>query len=333
MEDDYYKILGISRSASQSDIQDAYRRLARENHPDLNPDDSHAKERFQKVQRAHEVLNDPEKREMYDRYGSSFESVGAGGTGAGGFYGGGGGGFEDVDMGDFFSQRFGEGFQQQGGSAGGFNPEGGGGFADFFSQFTGGGGGGQRRQRQARPQRGADLTHQLSVPFQTAVSGGKAEVSIRRGGGETQTLAITIPAGIEDGKKIRLRGQGEQVQGGAAGDIIITVNVAPHPDFTRRGKDIEVRLPVTLSEAILGGKVDVPTPSGTIELTLPPGTSSGKRLRIKGHGITSQKESPGDLYAEVQIVLPPEMDDSVKECAKMMAEKNSEFTPRKNLKW
>jgi len=310
MEEDYYKILGISRSASQTDIQKAYRNMARKCHPDMNPDDKSAKERFQQVQKAYDVLGDTDKREMYDRYGSSFEQMGGGarpGSGAGP----GPRGFEDFD----FGERFGAG----------------GGFEDIFRQFTGGAG--ARPQPRRRHQRGADLKHELQIPFKTSVTGGEARLSIRRSDGKVETIEVKIPAGIESGKKIRLRGQGEpSPTGGPAGDILITVRVATHPFFSRRGNNLEVKVPITLGEAARGAKIDVPTPKGTISLTLPSGTSSGKRLRIKGHGVATKTGSAGDLFAVIQITLPEEIDEESQKLVEEL-EARWKLELRTDLKW
>ncbi len=271
MDEDYYQVLGVSRDASQADIQKAYRKLARKLHPDVNPDDKNAKQKFQKIQQAFDVLNDPNKREMYDRYGSSFESMGAGGPGGGAWRahssgGGPGFGFEDFNL---------DLEQILGGRGGG--P--GGGFEEIFRRFTGGGR--QRGGSRRRPTRGADLQTDLKVPFQTAVTGGKVNVQVKRADGTAESIAVTIPPGIDDGKKLRLRGKGNpSPTGGPTGDLMVTVRVQPHPFYERRGKNLEVTVPVTLAEAALGGKVDLPTPKGTISLTVPAGTSSGRRLRL-----------------------------------------------------
>ncbi|TVS09318.1 MAG: J domain-containing protein [Planctomycetaceae bacterium] len=293
MSDDYYKILGIDRGASPKEIEKAYRKLARQYHPDMNPDDKTAKEKFQKVQHAYDVLNDPEKRKMYDTYGSGFEDSSGGGR-TWRTYNRGTGGAEEVD----FSQFFGGGQAESGGF---------GGFEEILRQFAGGSG--RRRARQPAA-RGRDLHHELQVPFVTSITGGQAQVSIRREDGTIETISVKIPAGIEDGKKIRLRGQGERSpMGGTSGDLLITVRVAKHPCFRRIGSDLIVTVPVRLSEAAGGAKVDLPTPDGVITLKIPPGTSSGKRLRLKGLGDVGQ-HGKGDLFAEVQIVLPPVLDDA-----------------------
>ena len=320
MAQDYYATLGVSRTASAEEIKKAYRKLARENHPDLHPDDPKAKEKFQQVQNAFDVLNDPKKREMFDRYGSAYESMGGGGPqgarpwpGAGGPRGGGGGpeGY-DVNLEDLFAG-------------------GGGGFADLFKQFGGRGRGGSARRNV--PEEGADLEHDLSIPFASAVLGGEAQIAVQRGDGRTETIRVKIPAGIEDGKKIRLRGQGEPgANGGAAGDILIRVSIAPHPSFRRIGKRLEVSVPITLAEAIAGGKIDVPTPHGTITLTVPPGSSSGRKLRVKGQGVMAGAGEPGDLFAELEIVMPKNLSDEDRQQLAEIASRYDE-NPRTELRW
>ncbi len=224
MAEDYYSVLGVPKNASQADIQKAYRDLARKYHPDMNPGDKTAKKKFQKVQAAFDVLNNPEKREMYDRYGSSFETRGMGGEppgtqswgwspGAGGA-GPGSGEFraEDVDLSQFLGERFGQ--------------EGPAGFGDLFGQFRraagkyrkapGGGG--------AAGQRSGDLVQEIQIPFATSITGGEVQLTVDRPSGKTETLAVKIPAGIEDGKKIRIRGHGQPaMRGGTPGDILLTV--------------------------------------------------------------------------------------------------------------
>lgn len=321
MAEDFYQTLGVGRGASEAEIQKAYRKLARKFHPDMNPGDKSAKDKFKAIQQAYDVLNDPEKRKRYDRYGSAFDSMGGGGPWQA--QAGGGEGYQQVD----FSQFFGGG----GGGQGGF-----GGFEEILRQFAGGaaGGtaGGRRRARQPQRTRGADLQHEVHVPFATSITGGEVQLAVHRGDGTAESISFKIPAGIEDGKKIRLRGQGEQPPGGdAPGDLLITVRVIKHPCYRRRGHDLEVAVPVTLSEAALGAKIDLPTPKGTISLKVPKGTSSGKRLRLKGLGAPTADGS-GDLYAEIQIVLPPRMDD---EALELMRRLESQYpdNPRAELTW
>lgn len=323
MAEDYYAMLGVQRRATAEEIQKAYRNLARKYHPDLNPDDKEAKEKFKAIQQAYEVLSDPQKRELYDQYGSAYESMGgAPGGQRGPFTGqwrttGDAGSFEDIDLSQIFGQDY------DGGA---------GGFSDLFRQFTGRSAGRARRGTSAPPQTGSHIQHQLQVPFRTAVSGGTAQLSVRRQNGKIETINVKIPAGIEDGKKIRLRGQGEPgPRGTKPGDILITVRVAAHPQYHRQGRDLIVRVPVRLDEAIHGAKVDVPTPKGTISLTVPAGTSSGKRLRIKGHGVPTESGA-GDLFAEIYIVLPDTIDEAAKELASKIAD-DYHTNPRAGLVW
>ena len=311
MSNDYYKILSVRRDASQAEIQTAYRELARKYHPDLNPDDKTAKQKFQEVQAAFDVLNDPNKREMYDRYGSDFDAMGS--RGAHGAGGPGGFGSETFDFGDFFG------------------PEASGGFADIFQQFRRPGG--RQTRASKRAARGAHIEHELTVPFATAIQGGQVQLSVRRQNGKLETIEVKIPAGIEDGKKIRLRGQGETgASGSPSGDILITVRVSPHPCFQRRGTRLDVRVPVTLTEAALGAKIDVPTPEGTITLSIPPGTSSGKKLRVKGQGVKPAQGPAGDLYAEILIVLPEQLNEEDQHQLGKLGEKYQQ-NPRADLRW
>jgi len=326
MSEDYYKVLGVSRDASKADIEKAYRGLARKYHPDMNPDDATAKKKFQDVQKAFDVLSNPEKRELFDRYGSSFESMGAGGPGGAAGPGGAtytwtGPGFEGFDFSQFLGERYG---------GGGENP--------FGNMFSGGGAGagtrGRSRSRsRERHVRGSDILHELKVPFTTAVVGGQAQLSVKRADGRIETISVKIPPGIEDGKKIRLRGQGESspTGDGESGDILITVRVSPHPSYTRCGNNLEVRVPVTVAEAALGAKIDLPTPHGTIKLSVPPGSSSGTRLRVKGFGIRNA-EGQGDLLADVQIVLPEKIEGETRDLIVKLAAQKTE-DPRRNLQW
>lgn len=327
MEADYYQTLGVKRDASQSEIEKAYRKLARKYHPDMNQGDEKAAERFKQVQKAYSVLREPEKRENYDRYGAAFEQMGEAPAGGPFRYRAGypGGGGEEVDFEQIFGDRF------SGGPAGGFE--------EIFRHFTSGGaeagrrGGGRGGRSAARPQRGADLHHELLVPFRTAIAGGEARLSIMRPGGETDSIAVKIPAGIEDGKKIRVRGQGQPgTRGGPAGDILITIRVAPHPFFERQGNNLIVRTPVTLREAALGAKVDVPTPKGIVTLTVPPNSSGGRRLRVKGYGVATPSGDAGDLFAVLQIVLPPDLDEQSREWIREIDLKRP-LNPRADLAW
>ena len=321
MVEDYYATLEVKRDASEQDIQKAYRELARKYHPDLNPDDKRAKEKFQKVQAAFDILNSPEKRKMYDQFGHGFESIERGGHGAGQPFtwpGGSGPGGGEINLEDLF-----------GGRPAGDDPLGGG-LGDIFRQFR------RRSTRptaQPAPAKGTNLEHQLTVPFATAVVGGEVQLRVRRQSGKVEDIRVKIPPGIEDGQKIRLRGQGEPGPSGTpAGDILITVSVATHPYFQRRGKRLEVKVPVTLGEAASGAKVDIQTPGGTITLSIPPGTSSGTKLRIKGHGVQPAQGEPGDLFAEILIVMPEKLDKSDRQTLADLASKYKR-DPRAELKW
>ena len=314
MENDYYKVLGVSRDASPDDIKKAYKKLAARYHPDVNPDDKTAKEKFQKVQAAYDVLSDPEKRERYDRYGSAFESMGGGGPGGQWrtYSTGPGGGFEGRDWSELFGG--GEGF----------------GGIDLESLFGGAARAGRRRPRKTR---GGDVRAELTVDFRTAVLGGRREIALETPSGEPKQVSVTIPAGIEDGKKIRLRGLGlPGSAGGSSGDLLITVHVTPHSDFRREGRDLYLTLPLTIGEAVLGASIDIPTPHGTIALKIPPNSSSGKQLRVKGFGVRPAKGRAGDLYVDLSIVVPPLIDEQSRQLIEQFESRNP-LTPRDGLHW
>lgn len=315
MAEDLYQTLGVSRNATKDEIKKAHRKLALKFHPDKNPDDEVAREKFKRVQEAYDVLSDEEKRAAYDRYGADFEKIRNTG------YHPGAAGFDGLDLEQIF-----------GGSRGGAQFEG---FGDFFEQLMGGrgGGGGARRganhrggRQPAPPSRGANLRHELEIPLQTAVSGGKTEFYLNN-----DKLSVTIPPGVETGSKIRLRDRGQpSPTGGPSGDLILLIKVSDHPHFKRVGRNLELHLPVTIAEAALGAKVDVPTPAGTVTLTIPPGSNSGRRLRLKGQGVKSGDGSSGDLIVVLQVHLPKTLDDESKQLVEQLEEKNP-MNPRDHL--
>ncbi len=315
MPRDYYDVLGVNKSATQDEIQKAYRKAARKFHPDLHADadekeQDEAKQKFQEIQQAYDVLSDADKRQMYDQLGPDFEKMG----GQNPFGGGGGNPFGGMD----FSQMFG------GGGAGG------GGMEDILRQFGMGAGGPQQQTR--RPAKGQDVEKNITVPFNTAVKGGEHQVAFDRNG-KVETITVKIPAGIESGKKIRLRGQGAAGPGnGPSGDALIKVTVSGHPVYARSGLNLNVTVPITLLEAVQGAKIDLPTPHGIITVTVPPGTSSGKTLRLKGMGIQTQ-DRKGDLLAQLQIVLPREISPDDVELIEQFEGRHADFEPRDELRW
>lgn len=279
---DPYQVLGLSRSATEADIKKAFRKLAKDNHPDRNADDPKAMERFKEANAAYELLSDAAKRAQYDR-----GEIGPDGqpifTGFGG--GGGGGGFRGGS----------EGF---GRARGGFDFAGG--ADDLFSELFGGrapfgnSGGGFRTQP-----RGPDVAYRLTVPFVEAATLKPQRVTLRSG----KTIEIKLPAGVESGRQMRLAGQGEPGPAGP-GDAIVTIEIAPHRNLVRDGDDIRLDLPVRLDEAVLGAKIRMPTAEGPVTLTIPPGTSSGKVFRLKGRGFTRLDGTRGDQLVTVLIDLP-----------------------------
>lgn len=319
MAEDYYKLLGVTRSASQEEIQKSYRRQARKYHPDLHADESEKEKKrvlqqFQKIQQAYDTLSDPKKRKMYDQFGSDYEQVG--GPGGNPFGGGGGGGSPfggagGIDLSSIF-----------GGGGGG----GAGGFEDMFRQM----GGAPGRGGHQPPAKGSDVEQEITVPFAVGVLGGKHQLGIIRNG-KSEKLDVSIPAGIESGKKIRLRGQGNP-GAGQPGDMLVTVKVAGHPVYARKGLNLSVDVPITILEAVQGAKLDLPTPHGTVVLTVPAGTSSGKTLRLKGMGIKT-KDRSGDLLATLQVGVPAEVSDQDLETLRQLSEVWSDLDSRAKLRW
>jgi curved DNA-binding protein len=293
MPNDYYKTLGVDRSTSQEEITKAYRKLARKYHPDLNPEDGNAKKRFQEIQTAYDTLNDPEKRKLYDQFGEGYERYAAGAAGGGAPYTS-SGNWQDFGGGVDFGSVFGSGGQ-------GVDLE------QIFGSF---GGRGTRGRRGAA--RGHDIAAEIEVPVRTLLQGGEMKFQLQRDS-QVESIEVKIPRGIEPGKKIRLRGQGGPMAGGKPGDLLLTIKVQPHPAVKLVGNNIEMKLPITLAEAIDGAKIDVPTAKGTVTVTIPPMSNSGKRLRIKGQGFAPASGTPGDMLVELHIKLPDVIPTSFRE--------------------
>ena len=292
---DLYQRLGLKRGATEAEIKKAYRSLAKQLHPDRNRDNPDAAKRFGEVTQAYDLLSDKDKRAQYDR-GEIDEDGNPKmpfGGGFGGYWRGSGGaqqgpppGFDNMnfggdgaDLSDLFEGLFGGGGPGRGGPGGPF-----GGF----------------RQRARTPQKGADVAYRLKVPFVDAVALKPQRITL----GDGKTIDLKLPQGLEDGTKIRLGGKGEEGPAGR-GDALVTIEVAPHAFFTREGTNIRLNLPVTLKEAVLGGKVKVPTPEGPVMLTIPKGTTSGKVLRLKGRGFSARDGKRGDQLVSVEIDVPP----------------------------
>ncbi len=326
MKKDYWQILGLKPGASEQEIRSTYKRLAKKYHPDLNPGDKRAEERFKEVSEAYEVLSDPQKRKQWER--------------------------GEIDFEEFFRQR------TRGGRTG--DPFGfgfGGGVQEILEELFGGRAPGGMAGGAFGGARGSDLEFEASIDFLEAVSGSVLQVPLARtaacpdcgGRGGTarggrcsrcggrgghrvnETLKVRIPAGVQDGARVRVPGKGEAGRGGD-GDLYVRLKVRDHPWFRRDGDDILLDLPVTVAEASLGAAVEVPTLSGKVNLTIPPGTSSGRKLRLRGKGIAGRNGQPGDQIVVVQIVTPQKLDDRSKELIEELAELNP-MNPRADRGW
>ncbi len=290
-----YAVLGLAPSASDSEIRAAFRKFAKKYHPDRNPDDKASEEKFKEISAAFDIVGDSDRRKKFDR-GEIDEE-----------------GRERVSP---FAQYAGRG--GPGGPAGargpgrGPGPEQGGSFEDLSDIFSDLFGARRAAQRPPRPQRGRDVRYRLDVDFLDAVTGAKKRVTMPDG----RTLDIAIPPGLDDGQTLRLKGQGEKGPGGA-GDVYVEVKVKPHPTFERKGADIYVEASITLKEAVLGGKITVPTISGEVSVTAPKNSSSGAVLRLRGRGVArGKKAAPGDQYVTLKIVLPEGGDKELEEFVK-----------------
>jgi len=322
---DPYEILGVSKGATAAEIKSAYRRLAKKHHPDANKHDTKAASRFAELNAAYEIVGDDDKRKAFDRGEIDGEGKprfqGFAGAQPGGGFGQGASHFENFSFGA-------DGFQRRAGA--GTGASGGGGFEDIlrgmFGNATRGRGGVEfEPENFGAPTGGQDVHASVTITLVDAAKGSKARVRLPTG----KDVEVKIPAGMTSGQQIRLKGQGWPSATGKAGDALITVNVAPHPVFTPDGADLRLDLPITLYEAVLGGKVRVPTLDGAVELAIPPGTDSGRTFRLKGKGLKA-KAGTGDLLATARIVLPAGADDELKELMRKWREQKP-YDPRQDL--
>lgn len=302
LEKDYYEILGVDRGASEKEITAAYRRLAKKHHPDNNPGDASAEARFKEISEANAVLSDAEQRSQYDQAREMF----ARGT----FVGDPGGGAQYVridDLGDL-GDLFGGGLF--------------GGLGDLFG--TGG------RRARPRAHRGGDIEAEVSLSFHEAVQGATRKLTVQGPDGRRQ-VTVKVPAGVNDGARIRLRGQGQPgQQGGPAGDLYVRVHAGSHPLFSRSGGDLKVTVPLSFTEAALGADVTVPTLDGKVTLRVPPGTSSGRTFRVKGKGVATAKGT-GDLLVTVEVAVPEELSPQARSLLEQLRQVEAGHNPRAHL--
>lgn len=304
-ETDLYKVLGVSKTASQDEIKKAYRKLSRKHHPDMNPDNPASEAKFKEIQNAFDVLGDETKRKQYDTFGTTMPGGGAGGP----FPWGAGGGAGPIDLGNIF-----------------------GGQIDLESLFGGGGGRGATTGRGRKGRAGQDIELEIQIPFRVAVEGGSHELAYEING-HRERKTVKIPAGVDHGTVVRIGGEGlPGSAGGPPGDILLKVKVAADPVFRRDGQNLLMDLPLTIMEAVLGAKVDVPTLNdGLVSLTVPRGTSSGMKLRLKGKGVPDRQTGQrGDQHVIIKIVVPKTLDEQAEKSLREFDEQ-TRLNPRAGL--
>ena len=307
MAEDPYSVIGVAKTASAEDITKAYRKLAKKLHPDLNPGDKSAEERFKKITAAYDILGDPDKRGRYDR--GEIDATG-----------------QETPQQRYYREYAGgaEGARYR--STAGYEDIGA--FSDLFGDLFGEGGSPRGRDGGRRfSMRGQDAQYRLEVEFLDAVNGTKTRITLPDGG----TLDVAIPPGVSNGQVLRLKGKGSPGLGeGEPGDALIEIGVKPHPVFKREGDDIVVEVPITFDEAVLGGKVEVPTITSTVSATVPAGTNTGKTLRLKGRGIKT-RGGAGDQLVKLAVVLPERIDEDLKSFAEKWRQDHG-YDPRRKLK-
>src|SRR6476469_3043545 len=307
---DYYAALGVAKTATDKELKQAYRKLARKHHPDVNPGDKSAEARFKEINEAYEVLGDPEKRRKYDELGANwrmYEQAQQQGQGfpGGSPFGGAGGGAWNINTGGPGGGYRTMTEEEMRDLFGNEDP-----FSDFFKTFFGGGGssagGRQRTGRATRVQKGRDIEHEVDLTLDEAFHGTTRRMSIKQDG-HARTVDVRIPVGVKDGSRVRAAGEGESgANGGVAGDLYLRVRIRPHTMFERKGDDLHAHVAVPVTTAVLGGEAQVPTISGAVRLKIPEGTQNGQVFRLKGHGMPAvgKPDDRGDLYATVDVQLP-----------------------------
>ena len=342
MAKDFYKILGVDRAADEKEIKRAYRKLARQHHPDINPNDKGAEARFKEINEAFQVLSDKEKRPLYDQLGDDYDKVPAGmsaedfarySRGGGGFGGGNAGGHSSggANLEDLFEQ-----VRRQGGS-GGFNVQGGG--AEVFENLFGGRGASNQRggfgfggNRSRASQKGGDVEQPVEISLAESIRGTQRSLRLTiqsEAGDEARNVTVKIPAGVRDGARVRVANQGASgLNGGGNGDLFLRVHLEPHPFWKREGDDLTCEVPVSFGEAALGATIAVPTTESEVNLKIPMGTQSGQTFRLSGRGVKQKDGKSGDIFVRVKIAVPKNLSERERELIEELSNLQSENVRR-----
>lgn len=313
MSEDLYRVLGVSKTASEEDIKKAYRKLAAKHHPDKNPGNKSAEQRFKRINQAYQVLSDSKRRQAYDEFGDAALSDNfnveqareyrrATSGGAGGWPGG--GKSVNINWEDLFS------------GAGGAQA---GGFGDLFGDLLRGGA--RKRRASSAPIKGQDIQSEITIDFAEAVRGTTVQLSFDASGAD-EPLQVRVPAGATEGSKVRVRGKGmpSPVSGGVAGDLLLVIHVREHPYFRQEGRDLHLDLPITVSEAYGGAKVAVPTPDGSVTLKVPAGAQSGRKVRLRGKGVAKRGQPVGDMYVRFLVQVPVSSASKVEQAIEVLSQ-------------
>jgi curved DNA-binding protein len=334
MARDFYQVLGVPRTADEKEIKKAYRKLARQYHPDVNPNNKDAESRFKEVNEAFQVLSDADKRKMYDQFGSDYDKFNGNPGPTGGASAGPNINFSHADIEELLHQSRRTRAASAASRRGTAEPEGAG-VGDVFENIFGGRGG-FNFGRKRGPQKGQDIEQPLPISLPESLKGTQRSLQLTitdpaSGSQETRSVTVKIPAGVRDGARVRVAGKGASGEnGGPAGDLFLLISITPHPSWKREGDDLHIEVPVTFAEAALGATIDVPTLNGRVQMKVPAGTQSGQKIRLTGRGAPKTKGGAGDQYVSIKIAVPKDLSPRERELAEELGKLRTE-NPRASL--